>query len=128
MSRIITCALIIGFAASSLFAEKGRDSAKGKDGVDDHMGAIWEFTLTKGTEKSSGKFRVLNHEIFHQNKKVGKAEGKDDDETTITITEWDEMNGTATLRKHKRHPPGATGTLKKKDGSEWEMKVTWKDG
>jgi hypothetical protein len=123
------CALAAAVLTSTVFAAVplARDSNKGKDGKDDIVGAVWEYTLKKGKETSSGQFRVSENRIFKGAKKVGKVE-PNGDETTITITDWDEMNGTAKLTKNRRAPAGASGTLTKKDGSEWEMKVTWKDG
>ena len=38
------------------------------------------------------------------------------------------MNGAAKLRKTRCNPPGAVGTLIRDDGSEWRMKVRFKDG
>jgi hypothetical protein len=124
MHRFLLATLAALFCSSFLFAEEH----KGKDGKDDVMGAVWSYTLTKGDDTVTGQFRVYNREIFKGHKKVGKVDIEDDDETKLSFTDWDEMNGKAVLRKTKRHPPGASGTLTKKDGSEWTMKVTWKDG
>jgi hypothetical protein len=132
MSRavITSCALAIAFLTSTVFAALplAKGPAKGKDGKDDIVGAVWTYTLAKGDERSSGQFRVNDNVVYKGPKKVGTVEVKDNDETTITFTDWDEMNGVAKLRKNKREPVGASGKLTKKDGSEWAMKVTWKDG
>ena len=52
----------------------------------------------------------------------------DGKETTLVFSDWPEMNGTAKLRKNQRNPPGASGALRKEDGSEWDMSCHWKDG
>src|SRR5687767_13444736 len=115
---LVHCLLIGFLGASFTLAEPRKD----RDGKDDVMGAIWSYTLTKGDETSHGKFRVYNKEVFKGSEKVGSVDVEDEDQTTITFTKWPEMNGKAVLRKTKRNPPGAAGTLTKTDGSQWEMK------
>lgn len=116
-------------AVLALFASVAWGVGKGKDGKDDVVGARWNYTLTKGSEEVKGHFRVYKKEVFHGGDKVGTVDVKDEDETTITFfVNWPEMHGKAILRKHHNRPPGANGKLHKKDGSEWEMKVHWKDG
>jgi hypothetical protein len=115
--------LLVAFVCTTVYAEgKGH-----KDGKDDVMGARWAYTLTKGEEKASGHFRVYNKEVFKGAEKVGTVKAEDEDETTIEFTSWPEMDGTAVLRKTRRKPAGATGTLTKKDGSKWDMKVVVTD-
>jgi hypothetical protein len=120
----LCAAMAILLCGSSLLADEGRD---GKDGKDEFVGGIWSYTLTRGEEKTTGQFRVNDREIFKGPKKVGTV-NPDGGETTITITDWPEMNGVAHLRKNRRHPAGASGTLKKTDGSEWAIRITFKDG
>jgi hypothetical protein len=117
---LVGLALALGLIASDAFA-----APKKPDNI---MGVIWSYTLTKGDKKENGTFRVYKKEIFKGDKKVGHVDVKDEDETTLVFTDWSEMNGTATLRKTRKNPPTAGGTLRKKDGSEWEMKVQWKEG
>jgi hypothetical protein len=123
-SRIWVCIGLLFALTASAAVGKPR---KGKDGKDDIVGAVWTYTLTKDGKSESGRFRVFKHEIFKGKKKVGAA-SPDGDETTLVFSDWPEMNGTAKLRKNRKNPPGASGTLTKEDGSEWDMKVRWKDG
>jgi len=125
VQAIVLCVVALVFGTSALAV---RDSAKGKDGKDDVVGSIWNYTLTKGKEKQSGTFRIYKGKVYKGDKEVGTYEQTGDEKTTITFTKWDEMNGTVALTKTKRHPPRAEGKLKKDDGSEWEMTAHWKDG
>ena len=126
MPRVIPACVALVLAAavctSDAFARKGRDRK------DDVVGAVWSYTLTRGGEKVTGKFRVYNKEIFKGAEKVGTVDADSATETTLVITGLPKLNGTARLRKTRRNPPGAAGTLVRDDGSEWQMKVRWKDG
>lgn len=101
--------------------------ARGKDAKDHVMGAIWEYTITREGKKESGAFRVYKKEIFQKDKVVGTVDVKDEDETALYFTAVPELNGKALLRKTRRHPTAAAGTLKKDDGTEWEMRVVVKE-
>lgn len=105
----------------------GAALAKAKDAKDHVMGAMWEYTITREGKKETGAFRVYKKEIFHKDKKVGTVDVKDEDETTLYFTAIPELNGKAVLRKTRRNPPAAVGTLKKDDGTEWEMRVVVKE-
>lgn len=122
-NRTLLCLMLtLALCTTSAMARKG------KDGVDDIVGSIWTYTLKKGDKEESGQFRIYKGEVFKGADKVGTYHVKDEDETTITFTNWPEMNGTAVLRKTHKRPPGAAGVLHKKDGTDWEMKAHWKDG
>ena len=127
MSRITPIRLTLVGLALALGLATVADTLAAPKKPDNIMGAIWTYTLTKGDKKESGTFRVYKKEIFKGDKKVGHVTVKDEDETTLVFTDWSEMNGTATLRKTRKNPPTAGGTLHKKDGSDWEMKVQWKE-
>ena len=122
-------ALWIVFIAVGLIAGLGTRAAfaKGKDAKDHVMGAIWEYTITRDGKKESGTFRVYKKEIFQKDKVVGTVDVKDEDETALYFTAMPELNGKAVLRKTRRHPTAAVGTLKKDDGTEWEMRVVVKE-
>jgi hypothetical protein len=91
---------------------------------DDVMGAIWKYTLKReGQPEEKGEFRVYKDEIFLEDKKIGSVHKKDEDETTLTFGGAPKLNGTATLRKTNKKPPVASGTLKKSDGTTWDMHV-----
>src|SRR4051812_29445594 len=122
---VTLCVAVLMFAGSAFAAN---DSPKGKDGKDDVVGVIWDYTITHGKQKESGQFRIYNSKIYKGEKVVGHYEHTGDQLTTITFTDWPAMNGTVALTKTNRHPPRAEGKLKKDDGSEWEMTVQWKDG
>jgi hypothetical protein len=122
MSRLLSAAVAMVLASFVVAAEK-----PGRDRVDEYVGSIWHYTITKGEEKHAGQFRVHEHDVFQENQKVGRAD-PNGDETTITFTKSPELNGVAKLRKNRKRPPGATGTLTRDDGTVWQMKVTWKDG
>jgi hypothetical protein len=128
MTRASTILICIAVMLLQTSAFAARDSAKGKDGKDDVVGTIWSYTITHGKEKESGKFRVYDGKIYKGDKVVGKYQVTGDEKSTITFTDWPEMNGSVELTKTRRHPPRAKGTLKKDDGTEWEMHAEWKDG
>jgi hypothetical protein len=112
--------LVVGLGAEAAFA-------KSKDAKDHVMGAIWEYTITREGQKESGTFRVYKKEIFLRDKVVGAVDVKDEDETALFFTAMPELNGKAVLRKTRRHPTAAVGTLKKDDGTQWEMRVVVKE-
>jgi hypothetical protein len=119
----VTAALVLQGVAPA-----ADDSAPGKDKEDDVVGVIWHYTIKRDKAKQTGTFRVYNMKIYKGDKVVGKYQHSGDQKTTITFTDWPEMNGKVALTKTKRHPPHAEGKLKKDDGTEWEMTCTWKDG
>lgn len=128
-------AILIGvccvLAAASAEAQRGKKMgrAKGKDGKNDIVGAQWRYTLKRGPKQEQGVFRVNNHELFRGPKKIGiaKPNPKQPDETALTITGVPELNGVAVLRKTGRQPARWRGTLKKVDGSEWDLQIVVRD-
>ena len=94
-----------------------------KDKDDKVMGALWKYRIEREGKIENGLFRVYKKDIFLKDKKVGTVDTKDEDETTLHITGIPELNGKAVLRKTRRNPPGATGKLKRDDGTTWEMTV-----
>jgi hypothetical protein len=122
---VVSCVAGSMWGRSALAAD---DSQPGKDGKDDVVGVVWNYTIARGKAKESGQFRVYNKKIYREDKVVGKYEQTGDQKTKITFTDWPEMNGTVNLTKTRRHPPRAYGKLKKTDGTEWDMTVQWKDG
>lgn len=101
--------------------------AQDRDGKDDIVGTIWRYTITHGSKKDTGQFRVYLKEIFKGKDKVGYVQPKDNDETTLHFTDYKEFKGTAVLRKTKRSPSTWQGTLSKQNGTKWEMTVIVKD-
>ena len=129
MSHIFSCRLTpICLALLALALAAANAFAADKKPKDNVVGAIWSYTITKGDKSETGQFRVYQREIFKGDKKVGHVEVKDEDETTLYFTDWSEMNGKAVLRKVRKRPPTALGTLHKRDGTDWDMKVQWKEG
>src|SRR5947207_3008446 len=73
-----------------------------KDGVDDVVGARWEYEIhkVKDSDKSEkGLFRVKDKVIYRNNKKVGVIHAQSRTETTLLIDGLPELNGKATLTK-----------------------------
>jgi hypothetical protein len=134
IARLFSLTLIVLIAASAVAQEKAKKANKGnkgnkgdKDGVDDVVGAIWHYRLTRNGKTESGNFRVYQFEIFKGKEKIGSVKPKDDDETTLTITGFPELNGKATLHKVRDKTRLAKGTLVRPDGEKWEMEVEVKD-
>jgi hypothetical protein len=109
---------------------KGKDKGKdkdNKDGKDDVVGALWEYTLTREGRKESGQFRVFQREIFRGGKKVGSVYIKDNDESSFKISGWPEMNGEATIRKVKQQPVIWKGDFTRENGQKWNIELEIKD-
>lgn len=98
-----------------------------EDDPKDVPGTIWHYELTHGSRKQGGQFRVQGTAIFNGDKRVGTIRPKSDDETTLIFSGHRDFDGKAALRRVERRPPVWEGTLKKDDGTEWQMKVTIKD-
>jgi hypothetical protein len=119
--RLTAACLIASFSRSSVAT-----AAVGKK--NDVVGSIWSYTIVKGDKTDKGTFRVYRLDIYKGEKKVGRVTVLDKDETKLSITEWPEMNGKALLKKNQGKNSGATGTMKKTDGTDWHMTVHFKDG
>jgi hypothetical protein len=114
------------FALFALALLSSFAAAQDKDGKDDVVGAIWKFTMSNGTQKESGQFRVYRHVVFKGAKRVGTIQPRGTD-TTLTITDFPKLNGKVELRKVKRDPPVWRGIFHKTDGTKWEIEVEIKD-
>ena len=95
------------------------------------VGFIWEYHGKKVVddkltgEEIKGKFRVFEREAFRGPKKVGVVKPNGNLESTLTITEWPEMNGTVKLKKVGLKPPVWQGLFHKEDGTKWRMTITF---
>ncbi len=108
--------------------DKGKDSDKKKgDGKDDVLGAMWEYKLTRDGRKETGQFRVYQRDIFRGGKKVGSVYIKDNDESSLKISGWPEMNGEATIRKVKQQPIVWKGDFTRENGQKWSIELEVKD-
>lgn len=93
------------------------------------IGYIWEYHGKKVVddketgESIEGKFRVFNYEAFRGPKKVGYVKPNGELESTLTINDWPEMNGTVTLTRVGQRPPVWVGLLRKDDGTQWKLRV-----
>ncbi len=96
------------------------------------VGFIWEYHGKKVVddkltgEEIHGQFRVFNKEAFKGPKKVGFVKAKGPLESTLTITDWPEMNGKVTLKKVGMAPPVWQGLFQKDDGSNWRLTVKFR--
>src|SRR6476660_4934930 len=128
IARLLSLALIALVATQGIAQDKGKKGKKGnKDGIDDVVGAIWHYKLTRNGKTEAGNFRVYQFEIFRGKEKIGSVKPKDDDETTLNITGFPELNGKATLHKVRDKKGLARGVLLRPDGEKWEMEVEVKD-
>jgi hypothetical protein len=126
-------AVIVGLccvlAAASADAKGGKKKGGNRDGKDDVVGTRWHYTLKNGQKVERGTFRVLNLVVFKGPSQVGVVlpNPKQPDQSTLTITRLSDMNGVAVIRKTGRKPPVWRGTLKKTDGTEWDLRIVVKD-
>lgn len=116
-------------AAASADAQGGKKKRAYRDGKNDVAGTRWQYTLKRGQNVERGTFRVRNLVVFKGPSQVGvvSPNPKQPDESTLTITRLSDMNGVAAIRKTGRKPPVWRGTLKKTDGSEWNLRIVVKD-
>ena len=112
--HLMSICLFALFATSAVV-----DAAKKND-----EGDLWTYTISNGKKEHTGNFRVRNLDIYKDDKKVGRVVADDPENFSITFTDLKDMNGKAHVHKTKNGV--ATGTLKKADGTEWEMKVHFK--
>ncbi len=120
------CALLL-LAAPSVPA---RAQVTGKDGVDDVKGARWRYEVFSDDNKTlieKGLFRVNNKIMYKGGTKVGAIDAESRTETKLTIHGIPEINGTAELKKVGEKPPVWEGTLKRKNGKHYTMKVVFRD-
>jgi hypothetical protein len=93
----------------------------------DPNGWIWSYVATSGDKEKSGTFRVSNLQVFKNGKKVGhidpKGGAKLGDATTLILTDFGKLTGTAELVKSHKKPAVWAGTMKAKDGTEWHFKA-----
>ena len=131
MNRIF--AVVVGLccvlAAASADAKGGKKRGGNRDGKDDVVGTRWQYTLKNGQRVERGTFRVRNLTVFKGPSQVGVVlpNPKQPDESTLTITRLSDMNGVAVIRKTARKPPVWRGTLKKTDGTTWDLRIIVKD-
>lgn len=134
--RATTVFVLILWVATAVFAQnkgkgkgdKGDKGEKGnKDGVQDVVGTIYHYKLTKDGRSVSGTFRVFQHEMFKGAKKIGTIKDKEDDEASFTVNGDAELNGQATYRTVHLKPHKYKGTLVKPNGDKWQLEVEEKD-
>lgn len=101
--------------------------ANQKDKKDDVIGAIWEYKIERDGKTEHGTFRVFQYDIFKGAHKVGKVQPKNKEESTLNFNGLNELAGTAIIRKVRRKPPVWKGTLKKADGTEWDIRIDVRD-
>ena len=102
----------------------------GKDDVEDVRGARWSYTITKGQDDevvAKGVFRVQNKVIYKGKTKVGAVHAQNRTETKLAIDGIPEINGKASLKKVGEKPPLWEGTLERKNGKHFKMKVEFRD-
>ena len=119
--------LTIAFSSGSALAQNKKGN---KDGVDDVVGARWEYEIHMVGDKEQvekGLFRIKDKVMYRNNKKVGEVHAQSATETKLTIDGLPEINGKATLKKVDEKPPVWRGHLVCKDGTKWKMKVEMRD-
>jgi hypothetical protein len=124
MTLIVGCACALAPAADKPGKSPKPDKPPTPTPEERTGGATWRFKLQRGPRVITGTFRVLDKQIFFNNKQIGTIEPKDEDETLLTFTGLKQLNGSATLGKLSTNPPGASGTLRRTDGTTWTMRVT----
>ena len=106
------------------FAKPKQGSSKSNN---DPNGWVWSYTAKSDEEEISGTFRIRNHEVFKDEKKVGTVIPHGGaglgDKVDLILTNFGKINGKALLEKTKMHPPVWVGTLTTKDGTEWHFKA-----
>lgn len=110
--------------------EPVRAQVTGKDGEEDVKGARWAYEIfgdDKKTPIEKGLYRVNNKIMYKGKTKVGVINAESRTETKLTIHGIPEINGTAELKKVGEKPPVWEGTLKRKNGKHYKMKVVFRD-
>lgn len=111
-------------------SEPARAQVTGKDGVEDVKGARWGYEIFGDDPKKpieTGVYRVNNKVMYKGKTKVGVINAESRTETKLTITGIPEINGIAELKKVGEKPPVWEGTLKRKSGKHYKMKVVFRD-
>jgi hypothetical protein len=115
--RVVSVFVLAAFAFPAIV-----DAAAAKKKKEDEVvGSIWTWTITNGDKKETGSFRVHDLNIYKDDKIVGSAAEDAAKKATLTFTGIPELNGTAEVQRHK--VGHCTGTLKKKDGTEWKFEA-----
>jgi hypothetical protein len=118
---------LYGTAQTAVAKSPAKKSAKHGD-KENPDGWLWSYVAKKGDKEVSGTFRVVNHEIFKDKKKVGRVEPqggrKKGDTTVLTLTDFGgRLDGKAVLEKKHSNPAVWRGTLTTKNGDEWDFKA-----
>ena len=125
-------AIAIGvFMLLAARCESASAQATGKDGVDDVQGARWHYEITHGDAKKpieKGVFRVYKKVIYKGKTKVGVVNAESPKSTHLKIDGLPEINGSAELKKVGEKPPIWEGTLERKNGKHFQMRVEFRDG
>ena len=124
-SLLVVC---LSFALVGILGAVQAFAAKhSKGGNSDPNGWIWSYVATSGDKEESGTFRVSSLQVFKDGKKVGHIDPKGGtklgDSTTLILTDFGKLNGTAELVKSHKKPPVWAGTMKTKDGTEWHFRA-----
>lgn len=131
--NLSVCGRLSLLSASLLVAslsEPARAQVTGKDGVEDVKGARWGYEIFGDDPKKpieTGVYRVNNKVMYKGKTKVGVINAESRTETKLTITGIPEINGIAELKKVGEKPPVWEGTLKRKSGKHYKMKVVFRD-
>jgi hypothetical protein len=121
---------VMALLVVTAFGISASAQTKGKDGVADVAGARWHYEITNGADKKpveKGVFRVNEKVIYKGKDKVGLIKAQSRTETTLIIEHLPEINGTAKLKKVSEKPPIWEGTLERKGGKHFKMRVEFRD-
>jgi hypothetical protein len=124
----LSSSLIGAFGGVQAACAKPRKEKRGDGpGNSDPNGWVWSYTAKSGEEEVSGTFRIRNHEVFKDDRKVGTVVPHGGtglgDKVDLILTNFGKINGKALLEKTDMKPPVWVGTLKTKDGTEWHFKA-----
>ena len=126
MQRRSFLGICLGSSLLGVFGGVQAAFAKPKKG-NDQNGWMWTYTAKSDDEEKSGTFRIRNHEVFKDEKKVGHVDPQGGaglgDKVVLILTDFGKLNGKVLLEKTKMHPPVWVGTLKAEDGTEWQFKA-----
>lgn len=122
--------LVVALFATQVLGIVTTSSAQNKDGVDDVVGTRWSYELSKQGESKpfeKGVFRVYKKEVFKGKNKVGVVKPNSPTETTLQIDGLPEINGVAKLKRTDAKPPVWEGTLERKSGKHFKIRVEIRD-
>lgn len=126
---VVLSGVFVFFSAVAFTAFAQFPNPNPRAGKNQTDGFIWEYTGQEVVDqkltgkKMSGHFRVSNLVAYKGPKRIGFVRPERASKTTLTITDWPELNGTATLTKTGYQPPIWQGGFRKADGTKWRWSV-----